>query len=114
MKLALKKIGIAIFSISMLISFGLTSNQAFAEHFVEETCESCQRALDACAPGALKCISFWQSCSEELMCRSAVGGELIPLDNVSLILAYGLFNSWWMAPIGIGIGLGIYLVKRKF
>ena len=43
-----------------------------------------------------------------------VGGELIPLDNVSLVLAYGLVNSWWMAPIGIGIGVGIYLVKRKF
>ena len=43
-----------------------------------------------------------------------IGGELIPVDNVSLVLAYGLVNSWWMAPIGIGIGLGIYLVKRKF
>jgi len=42
-----------------------------------------------------------------------VGGELIPLDNVSLVLAYGLVNSWWMAPIGIGIGVGIYLVRRK-
>jgi len=42
-----------------------------------------------------------------------VGGEFYPVDNVSLILAYGLVNSWWMAPIGIGIGLGIYLVKRK-
>jgi len=43
-----------------------------------------------------------------------VGGELIPVDNVSLVLAYGLVNSWWMAPIGIGIGVGIYLVKRRF
>jgi len=42
-----------------------------------------------------------------------VGGELIPVDNVSLVLAYGLVNSWWMAPVGIGIGVGIYLVKRK-
>jgi len=44
----------------------------------------------------------------------AVGGNFYPVDNVSLILAYGLVNSWWMAPIGIGIGVGIYLVKRKF
>jgi len=43
----------------------------------------------------------------------AVGGELIPVDNVSLVLAYSLVNSWWMTPIGIGIGVGIYLVKRK-
>jgi len=46
--------------------------------------------------------------------QQVVGGELIPVDNVSLILAYGLVNSWWMAPIGIGIGVGIYLVKRRF
>ncbi len=43
-----------------------------------------------------------------------VGGELVPLDNVSLVLAYSLVNSWWIAPIGIGVGVGIYLVKRKF
>jgi len=43
-----------------------------------------------------------------------VGGELIPVDNVSLLLAYGLVNSWWIAPIGIGISVGIYLVKRRF
>jgi len=47
-------------------------------------------------------------------CPKVVGGELVPLNNVSLVLAYGLVNSWWMAPIGIGIGLGIYLVKRRF
>jgi len=45
---------------------------------------------------------------------SIIGGELIPVDNVSLVLAYSLVNSWWMAPIGIGIGVGIYLVKRRF
>ncbi len=43
-----------------------------------------------------------------------IGGTFYPVDNVSLILAYSLVNSWWMAPIGIGIGLGIYLVKRRF
>ena len=42
-----------------------------------------------------------------------VGGEFYPVDNVSLVLAYGLVNSWWMAPIGIGIGVGVYLVRRK-
>ena len=42
-----------------------------------------------------------------------VGGEFIPVDNVSLVLAYSLVNSWWMAPIGIGIGVGIYLTRRR-
>ncbi len=43
-----------------------------------------------------------------------VGGEFIPVDNVSLVLAYSLVNSWWMAPIGIGIGVGVYLTRRRF
>jgi len=43
-----------------------------------------------------------------------VGGTFYPVDNVSLVLAYGLVNSWWMAPIGLGIGVGIYLVKKRF
>ena len=43
-----------------------------------------------------------------------VGGVFITIDTTSLLLAYGLVNSWWMAPIGIGIGVGIYLVKRRF
>ena len=43
-----------------------------------------------------------------------VGGALIPIDTTSLLLAYGELNSWWMAPIVIGIGVGVYLVKRRF
>jgi len=44
----------------------------------------------------------------------AVGGEIIPIDTTALLLAYGELNSWWMTPIVIGIGIGIYLVKRRF
>jgi len=44
----------------------------------------------------------------------AVGGELIPLDTSALLLAYGMINSYWIAPTAIGIGVGIYLVKRRF
>jgi len=42
-----------------------------------------------------------------------VGGIFYPVDNVSLILAYGIMNSYWMLPTALGIGVGIYLVKRK-
>ena len=44
----------------------------------------------------------------------AVGGELIPLDTSALLLAYGMINAYWIAPTAIGIGVGIYLVKRRF
>ena len=44
----------------------------------------------------------------------AVGGFAIQPDTTALILAYGIMNSYWMLPTAVGIGLGIYLVKRKF
>ena len=43
-----------------------------------------------------------------------VGGEWQATDNVALIIGYSVLNAYWLAPIGIGIGLGIYLVKRRF
>ena len=55
MKLALKTIGIAIFSISMLISFGLTSNQAFAGLPLPHDCQECKELKEifeqACSNG---------------------------------------------------------------
>jgi len=42
-----------------------------------------------------------------------VGGEMIPLETTSLLLGYTILNSYWIAPTAVGIGVGIYLVKRK-
>ena len=42
-----------------------------------------------------------------------VGGELLPIDTTALIIGYSVLNAYWIAPIGIGIGVGVYLVKRK-
>ncbi len=43
-----------------------------------------------------------------------VGGTLIPIDSTSLLLAYGIANSIWMAPLAIGIGAGVYLTKSRW
>jgi len=43
----------------------------------------------------------------------AIGGFEIPTDTTALIIGYSVLNAYWLAPIGIGIGVGIYLVKRK-
>jgi len=43
-----------------------------------------------------------------------VGGEWQATDTTALIIGYSVLNAYWIAPVGIGIGLGIYLVKRKF
>ncbi len=54
-----------------------------------------------------------------ILCHSpsslmSVGGEWIATDTTALIIGYSVLNAYWIAPIGIGIGLGIYLVKRRF
>jgi len=43
-----------------------------------------------------------------------VGGNWEATDTTALIIGYSVLNAYWLAPIGIGIGLGIYLVKRRF
>jgi len=43
-----------------------------------------------------------------------VGGELIPLDTTALLIGYSVLNMYWIAPAAIGVGVGIYLVKRRF
>jgi len=50
---------------------------------------------------------------ERVTLATIVGGLLLEPNTASLILAYGLVNAVWIAPIGIGIGLGIYLVRKK-
>lgn len=43
-----------------------------------------------------------------------IGGSLVKPDNTSLLLAYTFVNSWWMLPIAIGIGAGVYLTKSRW
>ena len=57
-------------------------------------------------------VSVWAHCLSPL--SMVVGGSLIQPDTTALILAYGIMNSYWMLPTAVGIGLGIYLVKRRF
>jgi len=110
LKLALKTIGIAIFSISMLISFGLTSNQAFAGG----NCDDCQAGLDACSPTDQQCIDNWNSCLDQLMCRSAVGGGMIQMETTSVLAAGAQYTAAWMIPVLVSaIGIGI-VIARKF
>ncbi len=110
MELALKTIGIAIFSISVLISFGLTSNQAFAGG----TCEDCQRELDLCSPTNQQCIDFWNQCLDDMMCISAVVGDMIQMQTTSVLAAGAQYTAAWMIPVIVsGIGFAI-VIARKF
>jgi hypothetical protein len=113
--MALKTIGIAIFSISMLISFGLTSNQAFAGGFTD--CAQCESFRTQCLagnnPNTVECNSIADQCLEDLMCSPVVGGEIIPIEATSLILT-GAQTFSWMLPVVLSVlGIGLFAVSRK-
>ncbi len=57
-------------------------------------------------------LRVWAHCLMPL--SMTVGGLAIQPDTVAILLAYGIMNSYWMLPTAVGIGLGIYLVKRRF
>ncbi len=56
-------------------------------------------------------IDYSTICNDPFM---AIGGILVQPDTYTLLLAYGIANSIWMAPLAIGIGVGVYLTKSKW
>ncbi len=115
--MALKTIGIAIFSISVLISFGLTSNQAFAVgHNIPLTCAGCDLEFEICKGGDViayeQCVVDRDSCKRALMC-TAVGGEFIGIETTSVLVAGSQTTVAWMIPaIVAAIGIGIVLARK--
>jgi len=127
--LALKTIGIAIFSISVLVSFGLTSNQAFAGDVVfslPTTCQDCDDLKDlfwsACAGDIGLSEVITTSCEELALiletCRPlfcpAVGGDMIQMQTTSILAAGAQYTAAWMIPVIVAaVGIGI-VIARKF
>ncbi len=67
------KISIAFLSISLIASFGLSSNQAFAG--VRDPCDVCESQFDICLDGTggdpikdSECVEIYKSCLEADMC----------------------------------------------
>ena len=105
------KIAIAFLSISLLTSFGLASNQAFANL----TCEECLAEFDNCPSGdeGIECRTFWGNCIEQQMCK-AVGGEMIQIETTPVLAAGAQYTAAWMIPVIVsGIGIAI-VIARKF
>jgi len=114
--LALEKIVFAIISISVLISFGLTSNQAFAGGFT--SCAQCEQFRTSCLAQGItdpvECNRIADQCLNDLMCRSAVGGEFIGIETTSVLAAGAQYTAAWMIPVLVSaIGIGI-VIARKF
>jgi len=115
------KITIAFFSISLLVSFGLDSNQAFAGNGCESDCQaSADQAEEECnTEGILtptQCAAFALIVLNDCIifeCR-AVGGEMIAVETTPLLVAGAQANAAWMIPVIVSaIGIGI-VIARKF
>ena len=102
--MALKTIGIAIFSISALISFGLTSNQAFAG----EVSSSGQAGIDCMAAGGI--FDF----NKDPQCTFPVGGIAVVVPDSVLYGELAQQYSLWLIPTISAVVIGAYIIKRKF
>jgi len=113
----------------VLVSFGLTSNQAFAighNIFVPQTCEDCdtleQLFIQDCGVNDVN-AQFISPFCEELFddlqtCRAtfcrAIGGDMIQMETTSILAAGAQYTAAWMIPVIVsGIGFAI-VIARKF
>ena len=108
------KIGIAFLSISLIASFGLASNQAFAGG-VGDPCEDCEVDFDDCIALPLPfslCEQIRLDCRAQLQC-DAVGGEFIGIETTSVLAAGAQYTAAWMIPVIVSaIGIAIVLARK--
>jgi len=45
---------------------------------------------------------------------ATIGGEWQSSDTVALFIGYSVLNAYWIAPLAIGAGAGMYLTKSKW
>jgi len=123
------KIGIAFLSISLIASFGLASNQAFAGGAdLPHNCQDCmdlQEDFEFLCPATGEVTSlehgFIGSCQElEEILRTcatdfcSVGGTFEGVNTTTLLVSGSQMNAAWMIPVIVsGIGFAI-VIARKF
>ena len=108
-----KLLSLLAFSVLLLVPAG--AQNAFAGGFTD--CAQCESFRTQCLAGVnpdiVECNNIADQCLEDLMCSPVVGGEIIPIESTSLILA-GAQSFSWMIPILLsGIGIGLFVVSRK-
>jgi len=112
------KIAVAFLSISVLISFGLASNQAFAGDVeFPQTCDECEEIFQQCLQGIpvtdQNCQDWLDACNAALMCLNAVGGDMIQMETISILSAGAQYTAAWMIPVIVSaIGIGIVIVRK--
>ena len=121
--LGIKKIGILLLSMTVLVTSVFLSNQAFAGSdttviiLPPVTCADCDLGFEICEEDGMTvyedCVAIRDSCRMALMCN-AVGGEFIGIDTTSVLAAGAQYTAAWMIPVIVsGIGIAI-VIARKF
>ena len=59
-------------------------------------------------------VTYSSFCADGNDFMTVVGGMLLQPDSATLLIAYGIANSIWIVPSVAGIGIAVYLVKRRF
>jgi len=124
------KIGMAFLSIAVLLSFGFSSNQAFAGPVFPvpfpEDCQDCinLQALfdevcvipgnDVSATSINDCNELFQVLQTCQQTFCAVGGTFEGVNTTTLLVSGAQMNAAWMIPVIVSaIGIGI-VIARKF
>jgi len=124
--LGVKKTGILLLSMAVLVTSVFLSNQAFAGTFGGDTtviilppvtCADCDLGFEICEEEGMTayedCVAIRDSCRMALMCN-AVGGEFIGIETTSVLAAGAQYTAAWMIPVLVSaIGIGI-VIARKF
>ena len=82
----------------MLISFGLTSNQAFAGSIICDDGWIYDLIVDDCI----------------LIVHQSVGGLAVPVSESEVYGELAKQYSLWLIPTLSAVGIGAYIIKRKF
>ena len=100
-----EKIGILLFSMTVLVSAGFVSNQAFAGEVSSQG-----SAGDQCR--AAGCIFEWNG--GDFTCKCPVGGMSVVVPESELYGELAQQYSLWLIPAISAIGIGAFIIKRKF
>jgi len=93
--LGITKTGILLFSMTVLVTVGFVSNQAFAGEII------CEEGF--IYDGFNDCVRI-----------QAVGGLVVPVSESQLYGELATQYSLWLIPTLSAVGIGAYIIKRKF
>ncbi len=102
---------------NLFISAQLVSIPASSELFDSFLFELIEVNVKAKQDGAIQLFDIPVTVTSVCLSPSSfmtVGGEWQATDTTALIIGYSVLNAYWLAPIAIGIGVGVYLTRNRW